>query len=273
MAAVCATVYGIATDYISLPWTARHEASVQHSIDQKEPPFTARVRYEQDMPIDSIYLYDHTLSEAQKKTITTGFTHRQDPRAWQRADALLHGPDVHIVDESWRGRAKVYSGAENTVYVDIYSDRESQLSIVDMHARKVHCRPAAAKAVVYAVSEGGGPRDGVFFDLNKDSASPLVIDGDRPYFKDHTINLGKNTTPGALRIEAAIRDQDCQWVIDATYSDSKGTYKSVIKDGKKPFFTPAVPDHPQQELVANADGTVHDCETEENVYCPRLSAP
>ncbi|MBP0461997.1 hypothetical protein [Streptomyces montanisoli] len=141
-------------------------------------------------------------------------------------------------------------------YVDLFSDRTSLLTIDAMHARTVRCRPAAATTVVRVPSQGAGPRQGLLFDLTKqDSAAIATGEGTahegKPYFRYSKIDLGDGATPGALRVEAVTSTKDCDWVIDVEYSDSQGTHKTVVKDGKKPFFAAGVPADPASRWILN----------------------
>ncbi|MGW2326768.1 hypothetical protein ACWC5C_13485 [Streptomyces sp. NPDC001700] len=232
---------------------ARRDDAIAERSEEGKAPFVSKVRYETKIPTERTVVFDRTLTAAEENELF-GFGLR-DEASNDRFDELMAAHQARdLLVPSWTAR-----GDATVFYLDFFSDRESGLAIVDMRADVKKCTPSPAKTVIKFPTQGGGPVDGIFFDLDKGNTYPIITDeGDEhqgePYFKYNKIDLGGAATPGTLRVEATTSQGRCEWAIDVTYSDAEGVHVQEVKNGRKFFVAESEPTAPDQEYVFDITG-------------------
>ncbi|WP_369143661.1 hypothetical protein [Streptomyces sp. R44] len=231
----------------------RAEDDAGKKLDQEEAPFTTAVDADLsalDRDEWSIVL-DRPLAPAEQRALQalpitpTGYG-RDAWRILGPLGARVIGTTPHL-----SGDGTIRSGPTTAFRLNLFSDRASQLSVTDMRAVDVDCRPSAARFLLHHPAQGEAPYPGVFFDLRRQDPAPVITDegedqGER-YFDRRKIDLGGGSTPGALLVAAAVGTESCDWKIAAAYRDAAGTRgELVIQDGTKPFRAEALPTAPEQ---------------------------
>ncbi|WP_128978586.1 hypothetical protein [Streptomyces roseicoloratus] len=237
-------------DRLTQPSRAEQDQRTQEDLDRAEAPFTAGVDYDDTPPGPWKVVLDRPLTAAEQRRIAA----MRDPGAAREYLTSLGGRTLRFpaAFERRTDLAMTYYPRDATVlHVNLFSKRQTQLTITAMEAVNVSCRPPTARTVLVLPPQGGAAYDGVLFDLGKPGAVPIITDeGDdqgRPYFGPRKIDLGDGASPGGLRVEAVAKGESCTWEIKAKYRDAYQSFGSVIlKDGTKPFFAEAAPDRPEQ---------------------------
>jgi hypothetical protein len=245
----------------------KDEKDAEQSLDQAEQPFTAAAMYDES-GIDNWKLaLDRPLTAAEQNKLTSlrpsadgDFT-----EAWRYLRSL-GGRILRYPSLLNAGPPEGYGslGAESTIFkLNLFSNRDSNLSIVDMRPSDVTCHEPSAKTVVAFPPQGGAAYEGILYNLMDKDFGPIITDeGDdqgQPYFSRRKIDLGNGESPGGLRVEALVRAKTCEWKIQATYQDAYGGSEKhvvTIQNGKKPFVAEAVPDDPDQLFLYDA-GAAH----------------
>ncbi|MFI5897495.1 hypothetical protein ACIA5D_46130 [Actinoplanes sp. NPDC051513] len=251
-------------DLVSDTWTAKPRAEAQRDadrgIDLAKTPFTSTADYDTSLPEFWKIVLDRTLTEDEQAALEAIPLDGAGKKVWEflrpLGGRLLRYPTSMLQPPPNFDSGEAFWADATIFNMNLFSERTSQLSIVDMRAINVSCRPPSAKTVVEFPPQGEAEYPGVLFDLTTKDTAPFITDpGDdqgQPYFSRRKIDLGGGTSPGALRVEAMVRGQSCQWEIQARYRDSIGNGSEVtLRDGDKPFFAEALPAKPEQYWVVD----------------------
>jgi hypothetical protein len=232
------------------------------AIDNARPPFSISVDYDDPLWTGEVKIVldrELTLSEQGEMHDIASLGEGGSLAIWEYLQSiggrlLFYPSDIPLPDQAdglrWpRGEATVFN-------MDIFSERQSQVSITDMRVVNVSCREPSAQAVIVIPPQGGFSYDGIRVDLTAADPVPLITDpGEdlgQPYFSERRIDLGNGQSPGGLRVEAVTEGQSCDWEFQATYHDATGRYHEMtLRDGDSPFFAEAIPTEPAQLWIAD----------------------
>ncbi|WP_331761664.1 hypothetical protein OH797_38015 (plasmid) [Streptomyces anulatus] len=262
--AALAWVFTYGLDYFATEQTIRQEKKESDALDREGPAFTTSAR--EDKSDEGVaYLSNQTLSTKEVEEIF-----KMNLQEYTTDDKGFPRPAFHDLKRimaSHNGNVLPTTGLllENvyvkTWLIDFFSDRTAGLAITDIAFKDLKCSPAAAKAVVLVRLQAGGEYSGIHFNLPAQT-SPISIDVDesrgKPYFSHKKINLGNGAEPGGLRTEVSSGTEDCSFLFEAEYRDTKGTHHQEIRNGKESFHVPGFPANPEQIFVVTPEG-VTDC--------------
>ncbi|MFH0244599.1 hypothetical protein ACGRHY_19790 [Streptomyces sp. HK10] len=253
-----AAVVGYAIGYVGDSQTQQdrtaNEKRAEEVEDRKEEPFTATVEYDDSPPEVWKIVLDRTLTEAEQKRLSA-FRVSEEARKYLtslggrtiRYTSLLNSDPMDLVPQA---------GGNSTVFkMNLFSKRDTQLSITDLKAVDVSCREPTAKAVIVFPPQGGAAYEGILYNLAKPDLGPIITDekyqGEH-YFSRRKINLGGGESPGGLRVEAVTQRQSCTWELEAHYRDAYQNFGTVrLRHGDKPFYAEGIPARPQQLWYMN----------------------
>lgn len=278
-AAVVGGLCGLLASFVFETETAKPrvkaEQEAEDELDVEEEPFTGTVDYDYSMPENWKIVLDRPLTEDEQKKLAS--IHGDVLQVWDFMHSLggrvLRYPSV--LQQAPPG-AYDPTGADSTIFnMNLFSNRKSNLSIVDMRAVDVTCREPTAKTVVVAPPQGEAFYPGILYDLTKKNYAPIATDEGstqgQPYFSRRKIDLGNSESPGGLHVEAYVRDKTCEWKIKAKYRDANGKSGDVtLQDGVKPFVAEAAPANPEQLwfLTSSTGWFLLDCrKTPNDSYC------
>jgi hypothetical protein len=267
----------IGWDTLTEIWTAKPRAEAQQDavreIDQARPPFTSTADYDTSPPEFWKIVLDRTLTGGEQATLESiPFDDQFGRRVWEflrpLGGRLLRYPTSMLQPPPSFDPGLAFWSDSTTFNMNLFSERNSQLSITDMRAVNVSCRPPSANTIVEFPPQGEAEYSGILFDLTSTDPAPFITDpGDdqgQLYFSQRKIDLGGGLAPGGLRVEAMVRDESCNWEILAKYRDSSTQNGEVVlRDGDKPFFAEALPTEPEQywvvDLVLTGNPTLIPC--------------
>ncbi|WP_326719600.1 hypothetical protein OHT59_08865 [Streptomyces sp. NBC_00243] len=254
-AAVVGGLCGLLAGFVFETETAKPrvkaEQEAEDALDAEEDPFTSTVDYDYSMPENWKIVLDRPLTENEQDRLTS--IHGDLIQVWDYMHSLggrvLRYPSV--LQQAPPG-AYDPTGADSTIFnMNLFSNRKSNLSIVDMRAADVTCREPTARTVVVAPPQGEASYAGILYDLTKKNFAPIATDEGsnqgQPYFSRRKIDLGNSESPGGLHVEAYVRDKTCEWKIKAKYRDANQKSGEVtLQDGTKPLVAEAAPTNPEQ---------------------------
>ncbi|GAA2139978.1 hypothetical protein [Streptomyces synnematoformans] len=266
------------------------EEEARKEIRAETPPLTTNVRYlgpwEVWESIDSFYVvFDEPFSESDSNELRGLDLHKET--AWDRfyelADSYGGRPAIEI-DYNEDPNDTTEFGYSQPFYLDISSERDSQVQIVDMQAEE-ECEKTSAKSFLYIPADGSYSIKEVVFALQGLDTPRAAIPegavksekGGDPYFRHETITVGGTEAPVTLNVNSAARkDWRCEWRIHATYNtEGKNSQSAMIDDGGQPLITEGVPASPIQKwVVGPRSARIVNCITHphDSAYCqlPRL---
>jgi hypothetical protein len=273
---------------------ARTDDEAQGRVQAEKPPFTANVRYQDVMgvweQIDSFdIIYDTPFSVSESDELQRL---RLDASDWNRIIELItrHGARP-AVGQLFKTRHNAFgemmdatSGYGQPFFLDLGSDRDSPVHIVDLRAKEEKCTESRAQAVLRIPADGASTIESIEFTLQKlgDTRAKIPMspdheDGGKPYFNQKVVSVGGPSEPVTFNVTPYARtDWRCEWKILATYntSDEKGK-QAEIGDGEKALITEGLPERPVQQWVMDPhEGKVVECYTnpQGSPYCKHLVA-
>ncbi|MFF5897636.1 hypothetical protein ACFY8O_17095 [Streptomyces argenteolus] len=250
-----------ALDTLTADSTVRTQKDAEKKADFKDPPFTVELRYETFGPGFANpwhMVLDRPLTQAEQKQLTS-----------VRGEGTEYFAQVHKILAPLGARVITYAGyalgRDNTArsfFLNLHSDRNAELSIVDMKSKIDSCSPSTAQTVVTQPPAGTVEVPGVLWDLDSGNDNPIAVDENdehkgEPYFWYNQIDLGDGAAPGALRVQSAVGRESCRWHIEARYTDTAGEHGPVRIPAEGEIFTEALPSHPAQRFTLSemyADG-------------------
>lgn len=274
MWAAAAFVFTLATTVVTTELTSSNaplkrrelqaEEEARKDIQAETPLLTTNVRYigmwDVWETIDSFYVvFDEPFSEADSNDLR-GLNLRKEAD-WDRFHELVdeHGgrPAIETnYNEDPDGTTEF--GYSQPFNLDISSERDSQVQIVDMQAEE-ECEKSSAKSFLWIPPQGSYSVQEVVFALQGLDTPRAVIprseaEGERggdPYFRHETITVGGAEAPVTLNVNGAARkDWRCEWKIHATYNaGNKKSQPTIIDDAGKPLITEGIPANPVQKWV------------------------
>lgn len=263
------------------------EESARADLQNEIPLLTSNVRYREWRgvweTIDSLYIvFDAPFRESDSDSLK-----KLDLR---EKSVLLHllidrygGRPAVETDFSGDSRTETEFGYSNPFYLDISSQRESPVQIVDMLAEE-ECAKTPAKSLLYIPADGTYSVDEILFPLQDlaparavipiDPATEVEGEGD-PYFHHNAITVGGSEAPVTLNVNGAARkDWRCEWRIRATYNDNGAKGGEVaIDDGGEPLVAEGIPADPVQYWVMDPHkAKVVDCASDPHgsAYCYKM---
>lgn len=241
------------------------EEEARKEIRAETPPLTTNVRYigpwEVWETIDSFYVvFDEPFSKSDSNELRGLSLHNQ--ATWDRLHELFDGyagrPAIETDYSINDSNNKTEFGYSHPFYLDISSEWDSQVQIVDMQAEE-ECEKSSAKSLLLIPADGSYSVKEVVFALQGLDTPSAVIprneaEGERggePYFRHETITVGGTEPPVTLNVNGAARkDWRCEWKIHATYNaEGKKSQPAVIDDDGKPLIAEGIPANPVQEWV------------------------
>ncbi|MGW0370251.1 hypothetical protein ACWDZW_15365 [Streptomyces coeruleorubidus] len=150
--------------------------------------------------------------------------------------------------------------------IRLVSDRSVPLVITDIKPVGVKCAPARAESLVVISSEGGGSNEGIFFDLARKPFTPRITGDEEEnygdsFFRHKTLELGNGQSSVGLRVGVSGGANDCQWkAFRVTYSDTTGTFRQDVTNGKKGFAVQGVDWERLKQVTEISIEGVKDCE-------------
>ncbi|MGW6458615.1 hypothetical protein ACWF94_22330 [Streptomyces sp. NPDC055078] len=269
--AIVATAIGIYAEKQTAKPRMRAEQAAEEELENEQEPLTGTIDYDTSLPADFIIALDRTLTRQEQKKIEQVSIHDHE-WFWNylrpRGGRLIRFPSV-LFPSPPRYNPRV--GSSTSFRMNLFTERQSQLSIVDMRAVNVECREPTAKTIVVFPPQGEGTYPGVIFDLAQKNAEPALTEGadtGKPYFSGRKIDLGPGLSPGGLKVEAKTPGLSCTWEIAARYRDSTGEPgRTILKDGDKPLFAEDVPKSPRQYWTADYRGHLVPCHERHSPLC------
>jgi hypothetical protein len=246
-----------------LLWTEssiQAEAEAQERLDLEGPAFSSQVTeavFEPGItPYD--FVFDRRLTRAEQQRLTA-FVPKEHG---ELRDYLLSigGRMIEYPSECCLSPTGVASGGGRATVFNLHllTDRQAPLTINDLRANILQCRPSKAVTVVQVPPQGGGSYMGIRFDLTAENPVARINDisdqQGEPFFRHNVINLGNGAEPGNLRVESVTGGKSCKWEILAEYTDRNGSHDQTIRNGREPFFTEALPQNPEQHWILIAGG-------------------
>ncbi|MFI0815381.1 hypothetical protein ACH4TX_03290 [Streptomyces sp. NPDC021098] len=230
------------------------EQDVEDKLDQEEKPFTGTIDYDRSEPENWTVVLDRTLTAAEQKQLSAMIPYTSGSMRKARAFLTSLGGRTLRFPTTLENNPTAFNnvGTDSTAFtMNLFSKRNTQLSIIDMKAGDISCREPSAKSVFVFPPQGEASYTGILYDLTQPDFAPLITDPGkdqaRPYFSRKRMDLGGGESPGGFRIEAVTRGKTCTWDIKARYRDAnQQTGEVTLKDGKKPFVAEASPARPQQ---------------------------
>ncbi|MFJ3904604.1 hypothetical protein [Streptomyces sp. NPDC090025] len=244
-------------DESAKPSDAATDQRIQDDLDKEETAFTAAVDYDRSPPETWRVVLDRPLTAPEQRRLGTLDGDAEAARGYLTS---LGGRTLRH-PSSFDDRADLmprFTGTDATVFLmNLFSRRQSKLTVLSMEAVDVSCRTPTARTVVDLPPQGGAAYEGVLFDLSTPAAPPIVTDAGplqgQPHFAHRKIDLGGGESPGGLRVEAVTRAKTCDWAIEAKYRDEyQGFGALVLKDGDKPFVAEGTPLKPEQLWVRDS---------------------
>ncbi|MEV5886239.1 hypothetical protein AB0L74_26580 [Streptomyces sp. NPDC052020] len=268
---------------------AKTDDEAQDRVQSEKPPFSANVRYQDVMDvwkqIDSFdIIYDAPFSASESSELKSL---RLDASDWDRVMELItrHGARPAVAQVFEVRRNALGEMVDSTVgygqpfFLDLTSDRDSPVHIVDLRAKEERCTESRAQAVLTIPADGASAIESIEFTLQKlgDTRakipfSPDHEDGGKPYFSQKVVSVGGSSEPVTFNVTGYSRTHSrCEWKILATYntSDEKNR-RSEIGDEGKALVTEGVPRRPRQQWVMDPhEGKVIECNSnpQGSPYC------
>ncbi|MFJ9683711.1 hypothetical protein ACIRP2_37670 [Streptomyces sp. NPDC101194] len=232
------------------------------SLDRKED-FSFQIR--KDSPGDSgSNVLEVPFTEAETNELSS--LDLSSDEGYRRYSDLLKKHKSKWVEDSADGKITQQVARYQ---MNLFSDRQASLSITNLTATDLTCKPTTGTAVIIQPPQGGADYKTMLFDL-PGKKPPMSIGGSKsefkkPFFHGNRVDLGANSSPAGLNIEFTSRDQDCTFTLQAEWIDSEGVHKKNIER----MSVYGVPSKPRQIFIRGTVSTVRACDMKAKDPCER----